>query len=277
MKTDLRKTWNDVADRWDAWGPPLRPCAEDLRLMHGALDRWLTENPIDTLRVFLCGVTPEIVTMRWPHAIDLTAMDQAESMIRLVWPGDIPGVRRAVVGNWLATGLPPASFDLVINDGGFGFFEYPVGLAALLKEMRRLLKPNGIFICRDFAQVNSRESTSHVLAAARRGEISNFHIFKWRLAMSLQPSTEQGIRQGDIWQAWSDAAIDPENLPQPGWSARAVSTIDLYRGKQSCFHFATIDEFRIILEEKFQQIEVQYPSYELGERCPILSARPRTN
>ena len=275
MQTDLRKTWNDVACRWNDWGPPLRPCAEDLRLMRAALARWLEANPIGRLRVFLCGVTPEIVTMPWPRAIDLTAVDQAESMVRVVWPGDIPGVRRAVVGNWLATGLASGSFDVAVNDGGFGFFDHPVGVAALLKELQRLLTPNGIFICRDFAQVKPRETLPQVLDAARRGQMSNFHIFKWRLAMALQASSTQGVRQGDIWQTWTDAAIDATMLPQPGWSPQAVGTIDFYRGKEARLYFPTVDEFRTILEESFEQIEVQYPAYELGERCPILSARPR--
>ena len=277
MKNDLRKTWNDVADHWNDWGPPLRPCTQDLRIMRRALERWIEENPLDCIRVFLCGVTPEIVTMPWPRSIDLTAIDQAESMVRTVWPGDVVGMRRAVVGNWLTTGLPTGSFDVVVNDGGFGFFDYPAGLSALLAEMRRVLKPNGIFIGRDFAQVAERESISHVLTCARRGEIGNFHIFKWRLAMALQDSASKGVRQGDVWNAWSQAAIDATVLPQPGWSKQSVGTIDFYRDKDARLHFPTLDEFRKTLAQDFDRLEVCHPDYELGERCPILTARPRGN
>ena len=85
----------------------VRLCGRAPRICASCAARWKDgseENPVDRLRVFLCGVTPEIVTMSWPCAIDLTAMDQAESMVRVVWPGDVAGVRRAIVGNWLATG-----------------------------------------------------------------------------------------------------------------------------------------------------------------------------
>src|SRR5689334_21673764 len=102
---DLKQTWGDIAERWDDWGPPLRPCMEDLRMTIATMKAWHARNPVSRPRVFLCGVTPEIVTMAWPFPIGLFAMDQAASMIRLVWPGDIPGVRRAVVGNWMDTGL----------------------------------------------------------------------------------------------------------------------------------------------------------------------------
>src|SRR3954452_22872903 len=100
MADDLRQTWEEIASHWDDWGPPLRPCPDDLRIAQRALARWHAENPVQTARVFLCGVTPEIVTMPWPFAVNLVGMDRVESMVRVVWPGDVPGVRRAVVGDW---------------------------------------------------------------------------------------------------------------------------------------------------------------------------------
>src|ERR1700676_2527831 len=111
MASALRKTWDDMAYHWDDWAPPLRPCREDLDIMHRALARWHSQDRVEKVRVFLCGVTPEIATMPWPFPCDLVAMDQAESMVRIVWPGDITGSRRAVFGNWLHSGLPPHSRD----------------------------------------------------------------------------------------------------------------------------------------------------------------------
>src|SRR4030042_2661150 len=104
MTGDLKKTWNDVASRWDDWAPPLRPCAEDLQIMRGMVAEWHRIARKPKPHVFLCGVTPEIVTMEWPFPIALTGMAQAESMVRLVWPGDVPGVRRGLVGCWLDSG-----------------------------------------------------------------------------------------------------------------------------------------------------------------------------
>lgn len=275
MASDLLKTWNDAASRWDDWGPPLRPCAEDIHLMRNALSEFCAQVPNKKQRVLLYGVTPEIVTMDWPCAIDLIAMDQSQRMVELVWPGDIAGVRRAIVSNWLNPGLPAGSQDVIFNDGGFGFFAYPDKLCLLLAAMRNILRPGGMLICRDFVQVEQRESTQQVLDATRRGEIGNFHAFKWRLAMSLQTDTVSGVCQHDVWQTWNDAQIDPSQLPQPGWSSRAVSTVEFYRGKETRLCFPTLKEFKELLSEYFEQIKVQIPSYELGDRCPILTAVPR--
>lgn len=275
MKSDLKGTWNDVAAHWDDWRTPLRPVPEDLALFGTLLASWNRGRRPGRCRVFMCGVTPEIATMPWPFPVELTAMDQAESMVRLVWPGDIPGVRRGLVGNWLESGMATASQEVVIGDGGFVFFAYPDAERALLAGMRRIIAPGGLFAYRHYAGVTPREGVDEVLAAARAGGIGNFHVFKWRLAMALQENGAVGVRQDDIWAAWSGARIDASRLPQPGWSPRDVGTIEFYRGKQARLYFPTLDEFVALLEERFRDVEVRFPSYELGERCPVIAARPR--
>lgn len=277
MAAEIQKTWNDVAGHWDDWGPPLRPCDEDARMMRDQVVHWLGKNPVGKLRVFLCGVTPEIVTMDWPCSIELTAMDQSPRMIEAVWPGDLPSVRRALVGNWLQPELEPHSYDVAFNDGGFGFFDHPAGLRELLSSIRSLIRPGGLFVGRNFVQADQRESLPDVLDAARSGRIGNFHSFKWRLAMALQPNVVAGIRQHDIWHAWAAAKIDPTRLPQPGWSARAVRTIDFYRDKPAILRFPTLAEFHELLTESFDEIEICHGHYELSDHCPIVSARPKSS
>jgi len=275
MESDLVKTWNDAARQFDGYGPPLRPCPEDISILQAIIAEWNGEGRGERKRILLCGVTPEIVTMDWPFPIELVGMDQAESMVRLVWPGDLPGVRRGVVGNWLESGFAAGSQDVIIGDGGFAFFGYSDGQRALMAELRRILAPDGLFLYRHFAQVENPESPEAVLSAARSGTIGSFHAFKWRLAMALQADSASGVRQQDVRAAWTQAGIDPTRLPQPGWSERAVGTIDLYRGKQARLYFPTVREFTALLEEQYDDIQLRYPAYELGERCPTISAKPR--
>lgn len=271
----LRKTWDEVAYSWNEYESPLRPHEDDLRIMRDALIRWHQSNPVEKARVFLCGVTPEIATMDWPFPIELTAMDQAASMARIVWPGDVPSVRRALVGNWMNSGLPAGSQDIVIGDGGFGFFNYPDGQRALAAELRKLIRPDGLFIYRHYAQAEKRESVSEVIDAMRAGRIGNFHIFKWRLAMAMQESSRTGVKQDDIWQAVMNCGLGSAGLPPTGWTAGAMSTVHFYRGKDSRLYFPTLDEFQSLLAQFFTDLCVEYPRYELGERCPILIGTPK--
>ena len=275
MDDDLRPAWNDIAYHWDKWGPPLRPCPEDLQIIGHALAQAWPGAHDGTKRVFLCGVTPEIATMAWPFPIDLTAMDHSESMVRVVWPGDVPGVRRAAVGSWLTPCVEGGSQDVVIGDGGFGFFDFPAGQRGLLAVLRRLIKPGGLFLYRLYAQAPRRESVSEVLAAARANTIGNFHAFKWRVAMALQANGTAGVRVHDVWKTWTEAGIDPASLAQPGWSDDAVETIRFYRDQPGRLYFPTLAEFRQLLGEFFQDtdIDVRVPQYELGDRCPWVVAR----
>ena len=39
MHESLRPTWDDIAYHWHKWGPPLRPCDEDLRITREVLAR----------------------------------------------------------------------------------------------------------------------------------------------------------------------------------------------------------------------------------------------
>lgn len=273
MASDLKQTWNDIAHCLNDWGPPLKPSPEDLQINCQILARWHAQNPVPRARVFLCGVTPEIVNMPWPFPVELTAMDHAPDMVEVVWPGDVPGMRKALVGDWFNPGLPEKSQDIVIGDGGFGFYDCPDSQRRLLNALCKLLKPGGVFIYRHYAQISPRESLEQVLADLQSGRIGSFHAFKWRLAMAIQPDSTQGVRQQDIWQAWHDMNVDPTKLPQPGFSTRAVGTIDFYRNKQARLYFPTLEEFQGLIREHFSEVEVRYPSYELGERCPTVSAR----
>jgi len=47
-----------------------------------------------------------------------------------------------------------------------------------------------------------------------------------------------------------------------------VRTIDAYRGTKSRYTFPTISELRSIMEERFTEIAIHFPAYELGALCP---------
>lgn len=263
-----------MAQEWKHFGAPLRPCSEDVRQMEKIIAEKYSGDA--GLRIQLCGVTPEIANMNWSVNSHLLAVEQSAEMIKEVWPGDLDSRRTAVQGDWLDTGSKRNHFDIVIGDGCFISFAYPQGYAALAKTVAEILKQDGLLLMRFFTQLEGKESSDNVFSELLAGNIGSFHAFKWRLAMSLQQSSRQGVCLHDIYRAWLDAAIDEASLmAQTGWSQEAIDTISLYKDKKNHFAFATLSEVHETLAEHFVQESIYFPQYELGDRCPIISLCPR--
>ena len=269
-----RYPWNDIADYWQDWGPPLRPCAEDLGIVQAALATWLHKPAGGPLQVLMCGVTPELADLAWPEASQLVAVDQSESMIEKVWPGDIAGRRRAMLGQWHALPVPDQSQDVILGDGLFVVLDHPQGQRDLVASVRRALRPGGLFIMRCFVLPEERETSAAVFQDLQAGRIGSFHVFKFRLAMALQPAGGRAVNLDEVWKVWDQAGVERAQLmARTGWSGGAIDTIGLYKGNDACLSFLTLAETRALLAEKLQIVAVHTPGYEMGERCPTLVCR----
>ena len=269
-------SWESVALQWHRWGPPLRPSSADVRRTEAAVARWGRRNSGEALHALLLGVTPELAGMAWPKPSRLLAVDRSPTMLRYVWPGDVPGRRQAIRGNWLDLPVAPRSQDVVIGDGCFPQLDYPTSQRAFAAALHRVLHPGGILVMRFFVQLPRRESVAEVFDALRAGRIGNFHVLKLRLAMALHQDCRQGVRLHNVWMAWQAAGIDASWLPtHAGWSENAVGTIDFYRGQNARLTLPTLAEHQALLSEWFDEVSIEIPDYELGERCPMIVCRPK--
>lgn len=267
--------WQKVASGWKHFGPPLRPSGEDVRHFERIVANEHARGN-GMIEALMCGVTPEIATMCWPATANVTAIEQSPEMIREVWPGDRSPGRRALQGNWLDVSNTPGHFDIAIGDGCFISMGYPAGYDAFAEKIKIALKGDGLLLMRFFAKEGNDETAEQVLADLLSGRIGSFHAFKWRLAMSLQSSSEEGVRLQDIYAAWAQAGISPSWLSgKTGWPLSAIDTIALYEGRENRFHFASIPEIEHSLGKHFHRESIDFPEYELGERCPIMAFRPR--
>ncbi len=267
--------WNKLADDYQYLGPPLCPSDEDVRLAEEALDRMRSRLGDEPLRVLLCGVTPELGRMRCPRDTRLVALEQTQSMIRAVWPGDRPGERWAVQANWLQ---PPAAdhvHHVALSDGCFNAMEYPEGYRSYAAALRQALRPGGLLHARIFVQPARREEPGEVLDDLRNLRVPSFHHFKLRLFMAVQQSTREGVVVADVHDVWAAARIDPRELSaETGWPEGVVKTITAYEGNLTRLSFPTLAEARTILEEFFEETAMQIPGYKMAERCPVFSLRP---
>jgi len=264
--------WNQHARQWSLIGTPLRPAADDILLLEKEIRDWRARAAVAAPHALLCGVTPEIACMRWPQGTRLVAVDHSRPMIAGVWPDDAPG--GAVCGNWLQLPLADASRHLLIGDGCYSLLVGRAQYAAFAAELRRVATDGALLAMRYFLRPASAESLARVIDDLWQRRIGNFHVFKWRLAMALHGTLEQGVRLAEVWAAWHDAVPDPEKLAvHLGWPAAVVNTINNYRNVETRYSFPTLEEVRACTGD-FEIAAMHVPAYELGERCPTLIMRP---
>lgn len=265
--------WNQHARQWSLIGPPLRPAAEDIALLENEIRDWCAGKSMTAPHALLCGVTPEVAGMRWPAGTRLVAVDHSRPMISAVWPAAAaPGI--AVCGDWLKLPLANASRQLLIGDGCYSLLVGSAQYAALVTELRRVASGDALLAMRYFVRPDSAEPVARVIDDLWQRRIGNFHVFKWRLAMALHGTLEQGVRLGNVWAAWHEAAPDPEKLAAHlGWPPAVVSTINNYRDVDTRYSFPTLGEV-LACAGDFAIMAMHVPSYELGERCPTLIMRP---
>lgn len=267
--TAKQQFWQSAPRLWKYFGPPLRPCAQDIRSMELRVAGWQQAHPGRAANVLLCGVTPEIAGMRWPPGTRLWAVEKSRAMIEQVWPDGLPPRRQVVQGEWTQLPLQPGSIDIVIGDGCFTSLPYPGTQREFLHQLAALIRPGGTLIMRFFVQAARRETPEAVFDDQRAGRIGSFHVLKWRLAMALQGAADGGVGVDDIWRSWRRAGL------QTAWPETVVQTIDTYRGSDHRLVFTTLDQARALLGECFEERECIEHDYELGERCPILVYAPR--
>ena len=264
--------WNRVSNYWAFLGPPLKPGPEDIEVMLSAAARHRASMDGHAYRVVLWGVTPEIAAMAWPGGTELLAIDHAEKMIESVWPGDKPGFRRAVCGKWSETArISGGSCDLIIGDGSLGCVRYPTEFCELTRAAKESLRKGGLLILRLHAGPEIKEEPAAVVEDLLNLQIDNFHIFKFRFAMALQESPEEGVELHEIWKKWTTLDIDERELAaKTGWDLRVIRTIELYRDREDRYAFPSLNQHLGIFRDHFSLLDIHVPDYEMGSRRPIV-------
>jgi len=267
--------WARIAALYAQMRPPLRPSGEDIRFYEETVGAYALRHPKQANRALLLGVTPDIAAMRWPLSFSLLGIDHSNEMVKGVWPGNVPGRRWAVNGNWLSLPKRPSSCDIVIGDGSMNCLRYPDDQRAFAGSVRGVLKREGIFILRCFTQPVQQERPDQVLEDAMRGEIPTFTQFRFRLLMAMQPSTRAGVAVNDAYRFWtSHGARESLLLSRTDWESE-LDYIEVYRDGGAVHTFPTLAEFRAKLSEFFDEISVSFPTYYAGDRCPRLVLTPR--
>lgn len=268
--------WATHAGQWAQVGQPLRPGAVDIGIAEHMARQATTLSGKSPPRALVLGVTPELVGMAWPPGMRLVAVDRCPGMIARVLPQAGHAEVAGTCGNWLRLPLASGSVDLVAGDGCFTVLESLADHRAFSAELARVLG-DGCLIMRLFVQAEQAETVGQVMDALAAGLISNFHIFKWRLAMALHQDLTSGVAVADIWRTWQSSGLEADSLATTqGWPVAEIETIRAYKNATARYTFPRLDEARDVLGRDFIELDCQTPDYELGERCPTLLLRARS-
>ena len=264
--------WSDMTSRWVHVGRPLKPTPDDIEVF----ERFAASTAQKVgrgLEALLLGVTPEIVGCRWPQGTRLTAVDSSRAMINAFWPAPgAPAARIAICADWRDMPLRSSTIDLALGDGCNAALPFTDGVSVMIREVARVLRPEGLFLLRVFVRPEPAETVEDVARDLAAGRIGSVHVLKWRLFAALCDDVEIGVRLGDVWDVWNRIRnLAAPYSPAPGWSAAEMGTIEIYRGDtETRFYFPTLAQLRALMSQRFASQRCIYGDYELADRCPIM-------
>lgn len=270
--------WNYALEVFKHLGSPLRPEPGEIAFMQQQVRQWTDTHPgRRRIRALVLGVTAEIVAMAWPDAVEVIAVDESPSMINAFWPGDIPGSRTLVRGNWFDFPAAAASFDLVLGDGVFNIPEFPSGYVKLAQRMRGLLKPDGLMIVRVFTQLDTKENPGDIVAEIRSSAHFDYWPMRYRFITSLQASVEAGIYAGTLPtdRAFEQYGIGADEFTAKTDHKRIPLPVIPPEGMEGLLiNFPTASQFVETLAGLFRVAEVGHGDHPLAQRCPVYCVAP---
>jgi len=152
MKEDVKTTsapWKQIADMWNTYFTPPSRVSQDEAEKY---KEWLKEIGREGMKALVLGVTPEIREALTELGYETTCIDinkemilAMDSILKAKDPNEV-----VINEDWLKNSLKDNTFDVVIGDCVLSNVKWKER-DKLLLEVKRVLKPNGIFITRFFS------------------------------------------------------------------------------------------------------------------------------
>jgi ubiquinone/menaquinone biosynthesis C-methylase UbiE len=225
--------------------------------------------------VGLWGVTPELVNLNWPNETHLSAFDISERMIESHWKAPALIDSQVAAADWCDLPVEDAYFDFMLGDGVFTAIESRDKLDAMLKEAKRVLKPQGRIAVRTFIRPDHYESHIDIQKEALSGSIENFGTLKFRLAMAITDSHTSQVAPLDVLHLFNELFPNRDELASyTGWSIEQINTIDAYLEHSGRLYFPNLSGLMASLSGFFTVVSLEYGQYELSRCCPIFFLKP---
>lgn len=266
-------SWVGLAARWQHLQTPLRPGAVDTKHTQQTLDAVAASCPAPN--VLLLGVTPELSGLRFSASSRLLAVDSSREMLGALWSPSVHCASLAVRARWESLPVKAGSIDVVLADGSFCCLPDMASIYCVASVVARAMRPGALMNLRSFVRPDVPENIEDILRETRAGTAGTVHGVKWRVAMALQGTSDDGVALADVWRVFEGLGDRSHLRGLTGWSDASIATLDAYRHATSRMCFPTLSSTRKFLAAHFDELSYRVPDYELGERCPSFLLRKR--
>ena len=266
--------WAPSVKGWSRFLSPFRPDRDDVSIVERVARELASDAP---LQVVTLGLTPEVIGCNWPEATSLKAFDSSHEALRRLWPvTGAPAGFEARQASWLDLPVERGSADLVTADGSLVCVSYPAQIERVLEEVRRVLRPGGMFVARTFLRPDDPETLDAILADLEAGRIGNPYVLKIRVDAVLHHDGFAGFSMLEKSNLWQELFPDPAAVAARfGWAPETMAIPGDYSIADLRFTYPTLGELRGFLAQGFEELECAFASYELAERCPSLVLRKK--
>lgn len=261
-----------IAEQYNKYEYPLVPSIADLETYQHFIDEYIDRTGDSKCNVLICGVTPHLVSLKFPDNTFILGVDFTEEMIQYVWPGDIPNKRQAVKANWLDMDVKPSSIDIMLGDGSLNFLD-DVAYAAFVRKAASILKPQGVMINRVYLS-NNHESPEECYQGIFEKRYAHLTEFRLRFMQSLQSDESDGVLMSDVYNQWMNMNPDLAAIAkQTGYDISILEGMNVYRDKQAKLYFHPLHFHEALMSKLFVEVKVIHPKSNMGDDVPVIAAK----
>jgi SAM-dependent methyltransferase len=267
--------WARQSETWERFTSPFTPHRDDTAIVERVAAELACGR--DRLNAVMLGVTRETATGTWPAGTRLRAFDSSPMAIRNLWPrAGTPDGANAILADWSALPVESGEVDLVAADGALACLDFTDGVASVLAEIVRILRPDGRLAVRSFLRPDKAETIEAILADLHASRISKPAVLKIRVAAALHERGLAGISMRRFQQSWHEIFPDIAGTArQLGWPASQFDVLRNYDEQDLIVTYPTLEELRDAVTPHFRELECVFGSYELADRCPTLVLAPK--
>lgn len=254
---------------WRTISPPFVPTAHDIQLVQRACPPELLKESAAP-RILVLGVTPALISARWPASSEVHAVDYDQVMIDALWEPK-PGAHCHCAW-WQDMPFADDEFDLVIGDCSFNALPGIDAYDEVLREILRVSRPSAPLVCRFFMQQEPRLTLAE-LTRESSGKFAGYGSSARRLLIPIAASEEDGRLHssdipGRIREQVGDIDEFLEGLGQsPEEQVRAKRTFEF----DQRLNYPDRQTIGRVFGQYFKEIEFAFPDYDCGAFCPIVS------